>query len=350
MENNTQENLIAKKINLLSAIKNVSKKSLIAVMLASMLATTPACTPRDNDPNTNENGNENNNQNNNGSGQNGGSENNKYSVYSKLLQGVLTNQDYNQLIEKYQDYTTDILNHIHPFGFLEDEGYDISAIKSGQLDCRTNPFVKKVEPNNLYMAVAVKDGNYYSNYLLKYELTDQEMNEYLSFSGGRYSTYQAYFMNDAISRSKNVTVLSETTINSNLFNYCNSIDFNSTVYSEVCDDILKDEDDSVLTIITDFDEETNKINTIIIPKLKSSTGIALREYNVGELEFEMRFSSFSVVVENNILVGPTALGNLAKITSTGCKDSYIPTYSKAGKLAVSDLRNNDNDYNVSSYN
>lgn len=216
MENNTQENLIVKKFNLLSAIKNVGKRSLIALMLASMLATTPACTPRDNDPNTNENGNENNNENQNNNGnQNGGSENgqtNKYSEYSQLLQGVLTNTEYNSLIANAEAnpslYKTARFNP-HPYGFLEDEGYDISAIKNGTINCYSMSYILyEDEPNNLYISTRVENaGGYYTNYLITYHLTDDEVRDYkLAHSGGGTTFYiQSAFMNDAISRSKTPT-------------------------------------------------------------------------------------------------------------------------------------------------
>ena len=133
--------------------------------------------------------------------------------YSELLLNVLNNPDYNSLLGQAtvdsKIYTSAYLDP-HPYAFLEDEGYDVHAIKNGLLTCVTKSFTKPNEPNNLYIAtyVETKDSEpYYTEYLLKYKLTDQEMADYDMLHKHEY--IQAVFMNDAISEFKTPTVISK---------------------------------------------------------------------------------------------------------------------------------------------
>ncbi|MBQ9744694.1 MAG: hypothetical protein IJW19_06165 [Clostridia bacterium] len=101
----------------------------------------------------------------------------------------------------------------HPYQFLEEEGYDISQIKNGNLKCFTSSFVKDTEPNNLYLTVRVEtkaDAPYYTNYLLKYTLTDKEMKDYLKLHNGFY--VEALLANQAIDMLKNPEVVNESRI------------------------------------------------------------------------------------------------------------------------------------------
>ncbi|MFQ6752115.1 MAG: hypothetical protein ACLRFL_00925 [Clostridia bacterium] len=358
MENNTQENLIVKKFNLLSAIKNVGKRSLIALMLASMLATTPACTPRDNDPNTNENGNENNNENQNNNGnQNGGSQNgqtNKYSEYSSLLQGVLTSTEYNSLISQFKIEAQNngcrkILNYIHPFGFLEDEGFDISAIKAGNLECHTSPFIYQDEPNNLYMALAVKDGSHYVNYLLKYQLSDQEMNEYRTFTG-KYATYQAYFFNDAISRAKTPTIVSEVNVSSDTFNSAHHRYFTQTASSKIYKDIVYGENiepfSTSLVILTDYDLEAKNFSVFVVPRIDYSRDLFIESLKVGKIQLKVAYG-LPIEIENDVFIDPDDLYSDCEISATNPKDAYVPIYSSA--VSLTDITKSDTEFSISNY-
>ena len=135
--------------------------------------------------------------------------------YSELLQNVLTNEYYNYLIDSarggnYDLYTSGKFQP-HPYAFLEDEGFDIEAIENKQLDCYTMSYVLDEEPNNLYMYTRVNDGSVVHNYLLKYELTDQEMKDYdmthNAPTGATNYYVQAVFMNNEISEMKTPTIV-----------------------------------------------------------------------------------------------------------------------------------------------
>ena len=153
---------------------------------------------------------------------NSGSETGKkedYSQYSKILQEVLTNNYYNNLLAQAKvdaSLYSSAKFATHPYGFLEREGFDIEAIKDGELDCKTYAFYKESEPNNLYMAVyAEKDEGIYNEYLIRYKLTEQEMYDYKMLytmpenSSNADTCLQVFFINDAVSRTKSAEILSE---------------------------------------------------------------------------------------------------------------------------------------------
>lgn len=148
---------------------------------------------------------------------------NDYSQYSELLQYVLEDEYYTYLAQNMPRGTTATGKYApHPYGFLEDEGYDISAIKSGKVDCYTTSYVLDNEPNNLYIFTMVsnKENNINTNYLLKYNLTDQEMQDYNMLHTGNLSTayyFQSVFMNDAISQIKTPTTIQKFNIKTNVY-------------------------------------------------------------------------------------------------------------------------------------
>ncbi len=135
--------------------------------------------------------------------------------YSKMLINVLNNENYKNLIESAK-YNTDLFESPefdpHPYAFLEDEGIDVNKIKDGTYSCYTMSFVKDDELNNLYMHTRVLiDDTYYQSYLLKYELTDQEMKDYQMIHGCfddplRYYSH-IYFLNNEISELKKPTIV-----------------------------------------------------------------------------------------------------------------------------------------------
>lgn len=141
---------------------------------------------------------------------------------SQMLSNILTSEYYNYLLssaEQNPDLYDTAKFDPHPYAFLNDEGFDVDAIKNNQIACRTQSFVKDSEPNNLYIATYVenKSGNYYSQYLLRYKLTDKEMKEYhmLHNSNSRQFYLEAVFLNNEISKIKEPEVLAETKITTN---------------------------------------------------------------------------------------------------------------------------------------
>jgi len=121
-----------------------------------------------------------------GGNNNGGTQTPDYSKHSQILQNVLTDPYYSSLIamDKYHYDTTRTNLHLKnpkynaiPYGFLENEGYDIDYIKSNKVNSISDMFL---DGNSLYLAIRIETKatqNYYTNYVLKYNLTNQEIKE-----------------------------------------------------------------------------------------------------------------------------------------------------------------------------
>ncbi len=82
------------------------------------------------------------------------------SQYSQILQNVLNSSYYDNLADGF------IPGVIHgnifqplPYGFLEDEGFDITALKNDSLHSYTYTFIKDGEPNSLYLCSNVESTN-----------------------------------------------------------------------------------------------------------------------------------------------------------------------------------------------
>lgn len=150
------------------------------------------------------------------------------SEYSEILRNVLTKDYYSSLIAEgkvlqskgNQSYRTANKFQAIPYGFLEDEGYDIDAIKNDELKCETDIFVLDGE---LYIACRVENKasiDYYTHYVIKYSLTEKELSDLnlthqqLSEGGNTIRTvsFQAPFFIQELSLQKNATVLSKAHI------------------------------------------------------------------------------------------------------------------------------------------
>lgn len=182
-------------------LKNVSKdtkKRILSLMLAGSIALTSGlgltgCSltnnPNTNDPNTND-------PNSSISGDNGDNGNSYskedlYAQCSESLRTVLTDDYYRGLV-LMAEYCDNFYQHKKqndqeymaiPYAFLEQEGYNIEAIKNGSIECSSQLYTDK---NDLHIELRVlKEGNsdtegrlkYYTCYDIKYTLTDQELNE-----------------------------------------------------------------------------------------------------------------------------------------------------------------------------
>ena len=181
----------------------VAKRITALVLVGTILTAVPACKTNDSN-NSTDNPSYNHSQTN---------ENKK--PYSDLLDAVLNDSYYSECVAKAMnnaDYRSSAVFDSHPYAFLESKGYDVSAIMDGIKECRTVSYVLDEEPNNLYMFVRVVEGEAYHSYLLKYELTNQEMKDYKtmhSFDNGgvRACHSKAPFLNDKISELKQPTIV-----------------------------------------------------------------------------------------------------------------------------------------------
>lgn len=209
-------------MNLLNKLTEKTKKRIAAAALAGGMALTSAfglvgCTNTNSDPGSNPgpgiqtSG-----------GDNSGGSNNQtpdYSGFSQILQNVLTDQYYRNLISNANSYneTYSCNNQSYlpiPYGFLEDQGFNTSKYKNGQSLCYAYLF--SID-NHLYIQLYSEIQsitNYNVNFILKYSLTDQEIKELYNlfsplFSNNKETTYfQAPFFIQELSYLKTPEILS----------------------------------------------------------------------------------------------------------------------------------------------
>ena len=152
--------------------------------------------------------------------------------YSQTLQTVLNSNYYNSLMANAianNGAKTDI-NAFQsiPYGFLEQQGYDIETIKkAGEVACYADCYILASEPNNLYIECRVLNHDpvdYYDTYLLKYTLTDQELQDLKGLHNtigrlGKYTMYQTPFFIQQLSYDKTAEVLGVGHIGRNTIEY-----------------------------------------------------------------------------------------------------------------------------------
>lgn len=196
-------------MNLIEKLKNMkedTKKRILATALAgSMVAGSipmASCTPKDNSTETNYSSTTNQNGSHNSADSSGSSStNNKYANYSTILQNVMTKSIYDNLVgwglRKQNDGSISKVKNSNcflpiPYKFLEDLGYDTNQVYNDKYEARSEVF--RID-NDLYIALgiqALSKENYMTNYLLKYNITDQEIEEMNKLFYTRQSTYYNY--------------------------------------------------------------------------------------------------------------------------------------------------------------
>ena len=120
------------KISLLSKLKSkltpakIDKNIAGLAIATSMLFTTFAC----------KNSNATNSSTGNSTNQEQSSSNGENTKYSKLITNILNNTYYNQLLSTAKDdesFYASAYFDPHPYAFLDDEGFDVDAIKAGEI-------------------------------------------------------------------------------------------------------------------------------------------------------------------------------------------------------------------------
>jgi len=149
-----------------------------------------------------------------------------YSGFSQILQNVIKGSYYANLIVDQQAWDGGITNapayenakyNAIPYGFLETEGFDIDKIKNNQVASKSDMYSIG---NDLYIELRIEtkaSKNYYTNYLLKYALSTQEMSElkvlFTQIGSGRKKTFtQAPLFVQELSYLKTPEVISKAHI------------------------------------------------------------------------------------------------------------------------------------------
>lgn len=160
----------------------------------------------------------------NNSGENNLTETEQQREYTEALQYVLNNPEYNALIAQVnREASTNSLKNsdtwssgkvsYRPYGFLEKQGFDVEALKNDSLLGTTRVFIRKDEPNNLYVCESAEKAAtipYMTQYILRYQLTNKEMEEFKWLHNENY--VQAMFMVDAYSQFKTPEIINECKI------------------------------------------------------------------------------------------------------------------------------------------
>ena len=249
-KNNLLLNLIKKAYIRFKDSKIVQKIGALTVA-GSLALTLSGCeiTGLPEGPQTNIGGSQNNNNNNNNNNE---QDRNPIDVseHSKLLQNILLSEYYDNLIGSVTNENNVLEGwefKPHPYAFYQSQGIDVEKIKSGETEAYTMTYVLDEEPNSLYMHTRVLvDDYYYQNYLLKYQITDKELDDYhLMHTGyGVYHYYiQSVFMNNEISKTRSPEIISTSKVKKETFEKL-TISFQNTklTATERCDIFLMDVD------------------------------------------------------------------------------------------------------------
>lgn len=162
-----------------------------------------------------------------------------YSMYSPLLQEVLNDPQWDELYRRYEsnelyessnhyDPGTNLLEAI-PYEYLESKGEDIDGIKNGSVSVISDLYTIETETNYIYNRIEVeynvKDGeNYINQYLLKYRITEQELDELTMLYQWKY--YQGPVMFQCLAAKQQPEVIAEFSITEkgykNIIESCNN--------------------------------------------------------------------------------------------------------------------------------
>ena len=341
MDNN--KNSKEKNINLIKKLcsrfhsAKISQKILSLVLAGATALTISSCTPLPTpDPNdditNNENNNQNNNQNNENNNNNQNNENNQnnnqnnneqnnqqnqidWSKHSQLLEDLCKNKEYDILIAQAKQIPNFVNSNIgyfepHPYAFLEDEGFDVEAIKKDEIEAYTFSYVLDDEPNNLYMNTRVlQDNSYWVSYLLKYELTDEEMDDYHMLHKGNSADYfiQSVFMHNEIAKTRDPIYVDKTMISVELYDrLVRNLSEMKVVDTYTCKFVL-----------SNFNGNDRSYDLVVLPVLTEK-----RTAFTEEKAYKGRFSSGIadmknwVLIDLNVSVGPVAEINSNKVKAT----------------------------------
>lgn len=220
---------------------------------------------------------------------------------SKLFQNVMSNLEYKILVDRADDnnelYKSAYFDP-HPYAFLEDEGFDVDAIKDGELFCRTQSFVLKDEPNNLYIATYVDCGDYYEHFMLKYKLTNEEMYDYDYVHGHDYGKFyvESVFFNNEISKMKEPEIVANTKMTKEAHQDMKKSFINKLKPYEFGSDYFE-------IILKDYDTEKDSFNLYVMPYIAN---VVAAKQN-GKVACFNIFSNSRIDVEGDIYIGPTSM-------------------------------------------
>lgn len=148
-----------------------------------------------------------------------------YSMYSPLLQEVLSDPEYDELYRRYErgeireygggfDGGVNLLEAI-PYGYLTSKGEDIEGIQNGTVGVTADLYTTENDKNHIYNRLEViyvknNDECYINLYLLKYETTEQEIEDFTMLYKGDY--FQGPIMFQHLASKQTPKMISEFAI------------------------------------------------------------------------------------------------------------------------------------------
>ncbi len=103
-----------------------------------------------------------------------------------------------------------------PFKFLRNHGHNVDAYLDGTLDVFASSYIYDNDKNHIYVSVKAENvstsqyGNYYTNYVLKYPLADQEYSDYVTLS--KNGAIQAFYFIQELDNQKTPEMLSKANV------------------------------------------------------------------------------------------------------------------------------------------
>ena len=138
------------------------------------------------------------------------------SGFSDILKTVLRSDYYKELSE-IPDSNVTLTDQKYwqvPFGFLQEQGYDLGDYLSDRLEVVSDAYIKGNDTSHLYISTRVEceheQGDYYTCYTLKYDLSTKEYNDLKMLHEGGY--IQAPLFIQELSYEKKPTIVSEASI------------------------------------------------------------------------------------------------------------------------------------------
>ena len=260
--------------------------------------------------------------------------------FSQITYNLMENKYYETLMDNFSSSASGRDSQIYdpiPYGFLQNEGFNIDRIKNDELECDSMPYRKDGEENNLYIALRVETDAqtpYYTCYTLKYELSDKELSDVNRLH--RYEYFEAPLFIQELSYQKTPVV--ETDASMTIECYNEILDVLKTTY--LCPAETLFGTDHIVLDILDFSTSNNTLDLYVRPNVSGGL-ISESEIRLANIVPEYKEDNIRVV-NGNVYSGPAIINFSSDETLENYKNNPIPvTYYDTQRVTFSNfnLRN-----------
>ena len=141
-----------------------------------------------------------------------------------------------------------------PFKFLRNHGHNVDAYLDGTLDVFASSYIYDDDKNHIYVSVKAENvsthqyGNYYTNYVLKYPLTNQEYSDYVTLS--KNGAIQAFYFIQELDNQKTPEIVNQINVQKETYNkmiteYTKNKNININNYNAFCIDLINFNNDEI---------------------------------------------------------------------------------------------------------